>query len=55
MEKDKEISMVDKLIADPDYIYSYEFVMKNANFKDNGDGTFSMQRPVPYQQVKTNT
>jgi hypothetical protein len=45
-------SEVGKVIADPDYIYSAEFAMKHTNFKDNGDGTMSISRPVPYQVDK---
>jgi hypothetical protein len=43
-------STVAKCIADPDYTLSAEFVIKHANFKDNGDGTMTISRPVPYQR-----
>lgn len=40
---------IQKLLEDPDYIYSYEFVMKHSNFKYNKDGTISFIRPVPFK------
>ena len=33
------LSTLYKALVNPDYIWSYEFVMKHSNFKDNGDGT----------------
>ena len=42
------MELLQKLFEDPDYIYSYEFIMKNSNFKDNGDGTISFSRQNPY-------
>lgn len=46
----ENMSIVEKIIADPDYIYSAEFVMKMANYKDNGDGTITFSRPNPYER-----
>jgi len=44
--------MVQKVIEDENYIYSAEFALKMANFKDNGDGTISFVRPTPFTREK---
>lgn len=43
-----------KLFKDPDYIYSYEFIMKDSNLKDNEDGTISFSRPIPFSSETVN-
>jgi hypothetical protein len=49
---DSQSTFINKLIHQKDYIYSYEFVMKMANFTDNGDGTLTFKRPAPYVDEK---
>ena len=39
-----------KLLTDPDYIFSYEFIMKHSNFNDNADGTITFSKPIPFER-----
>jgi hypothetical protein len=43
-----QILFINKLLHQEDYIYSHEFIMKMANFTDNGDGTLTFKRPAPF-------
>ena len=52
---DKHITeTLQKPFVDPDYIWSYEFIMKNSNLKDNKDGTISFSRPIPFSSEPVN-